>query len=605
MPADTAAHLQHGPALLEPLIFLAAAVIAVPIFRRLKLGSVIGYLAAGIIIGPACLGLFADQQSVLNVAELGVVMLLFIIGLELKPTRLWSMRQDIFGLGLAQVLFCGGALALVVWLFGLSWQASVILGLGLSLSSTAFAAPLMEERGELASAYGQQAFAILLFQDLAIVPLLALVALLAPHAGGQDAPGIAQTLAVFGAVGIVVLVARYALNPLFSVLAQSNAHEIMTAAALLVVLGAALIMQLAGLSMAMGAFLAGVLLAESSFRHELEADIEPFRGLLLGLFFIAVGMGIDLKLVAANLPLVMTGVLIVMAVKSALIYTLARIAGATHQNALRIGGVLSQGGEFAFVLFASAATVGIIATRDASLAVAIVTISLALTPLSFALANWLARPKTPDEPEIDFTDARGKVLVIGFGRFGQVVSQFLLGQGIELVAIERDVEMIEAATRFGFKVYYGDGARLDVLRIAGAADAALIAVCIDDRAATRKIVEIVKQHFPLAKLHVRAFDRAHTLELLAMDVDYQIRELLGSAMTFGRDALEALGIAPDKTVLIESDMRRRDAERLAAQQAEGFMARTDLMHTKAVRPEPLTAPKKQGETIDAEAAAQE
>lgn len=605
MPADTAAHLQHGPALLEPLIFLAAAVIAVPVFRRLKLGSVIGYLAAGIIIGPACLGLFADQQSVLNVAELGVVMLLFIIGLELKITRLWSMRQDIFGLGLAQVLFCGAVLALIAWLFGLSWQAATILGLGLSLSSTAFAAPLMEERGELASAYGQQAFAILLFQDLAIVPLLALVALLAPHAGEQDAPGIAQTLAVLGAVGIVVLVARYALNPLFSVLAQSNAHEIMTAAALLVVLGAALIMQLAGLSMAMGAFLAGVLLAESSFRHELEADIEPFRGLLLGLFFIAVGMGIDLKLVADNLPLVIAGVLIVMAVKSALIYALARIAGATHQNALRIGGVLSQGGEFAFVLFASAATAGIVATHDASLAVAIVTISLALTPLSFALANWLARPKTPDEPEIDFTDARGKVLIIGFGRFGQVVAQFLLGQGIELVAIERDVEMIEAATRFGFKVYYGDGSRLDVLRIAGAADAALIAVCIEDKVATKKIVEIAKQHFPLAKLHVRAFDRTHALELLAMNVDYQIRELLGSAMTFGRDALEALGIAPDEAALIESDMRRRDAERLAAQQVEGLMARTDLMHTKAVRPEPLTAPKKQGETIDAEAAAQE
>ena len=605
MPADTAAHLQHGPALLEPLIFLAAAVIAVPIFRRLRLGSVIGYLAAGIIIGPACLGLFANQQSVLNLAELGVVMLLFIIGLELKLTRLWSMRHDIFGLGLAQVLFCGAALALIAWLFGLSWQASTILGLGLSLSSTAFAAPLMEERGELASAYGQQAFAILLFQDLAIVPLLALVALLAPHAGEQNASGMAETLAVLGAVGIVVLVARYALNPLFSVLAQSNAHEIMTAAALLVVLGAALIMQLAGLSMAMGAFLAGVLLAESSFRHELEADIEPFRGLLLGLFFIAVGMGIDLKLVADNLPLVIAGVFIVMGVKSALIYALTRIAGATHQNAMRIGGVLSQGGEFAFVLFAAAATAGILATHDANLAVAIVTISLALTPLSFALANWLARPKTPEEPEIDFTDARGKVLVIGFGRFGQVVAQFLLGQGIELVAIERNVEAIQSATRFGFNVYYGDGSRLDVLRIAGAKDASLIAICIKDRTAIRKIIEMTQTHFPLAKLYVRAYDRIHALELLDLNVDFQIRETLDSAMSFGRAALVELGFSPDEAADVEADMRRRDAERLAAQQAEGFMARTDLMHTKAIRPEPLTAPKKQGDAIDAQAAAQD
>lgn len=601
METEAVAQIHHGPALLEPLIFLAAAVIAVPIFRRLKLGSVIGYLAAGLIIGPAGLGLFSDQKSVLALAELGVVMLLFIIGLELKLSRLWAMRRDIFGLGLAQVLVCGLALGLIAWLAGMSWPASTILGLGLALSSTAFAAPLMEERSELNSAYGQQAFAILLFQDLAIVPLLALVAFLAPHSGEVNAPGFGQTLAIFGAMAIVILIARYALNPLFGILAKSNAHEIMTAAALLVVLGAALIMQLAGLSMAMGAFMAGVLLAESSFRHELEANIEPFRGLLLGLFFITVGMGIDLKLVFENMPLVVAGVFILMGLKAIIIYSLSRLAGATHNNGLRIGGVLSQGGEFAFVLFAAATTAGIITEFDANLTVAIVTISLALTPPVFALANRVARPApNQDEPELDFTDAHGKVIIIGFGRFGQVIAQFLLGQGIELTAIERDVESIQTATRFGFKVYYGDGTRLDVLRIAGASNASLIAICIKDKTAIRNMVEMVQKHFPLAKIYVRAYDRVHALELLDQNVDYQIRETLDSAMSFGRAALEELGFSPEESAEVEKEMRYRDAERLAAQQIEGVMGGASLMHTRTVKPEPLKVPLKKGETIDAE-----
>ncbi|MGB3811261.1 MAG: monovalent cation:proton antiporter-2 (CPA2) family protein [Parvibaculum sp.] len=591
----------EGTALLLPIIFLGAAVIAVPLFRRLKLGSVVGYLAAGMVIGPTGLGLFSDSDAVLTLAQLGIVLLLFIIGLELKPSRLWTMRQDIFGFGLAQIMICGAALAGIALLADMSWRAAIIAGSGLALSSTAFAVPLMEERSELTQPYGQRAFAILLMQDLAIVPLLALVALLVP---GEHAPtgGLTQTLGVLAAVAAVVLSARYLLNPLFRILANSNAHEIMTAAALLVVLGAAFIMQAAGLSMAMGAFLAGVLLAESAFRHELEADIEPFRGLLLGLFFIAIGMSIDLKFVVDHALFIAGAVVILMTTKSLLIYGLARISGSLHADAVRIAGVLAQGGEFAFVLFGAAATAGIMSPTNSSLLIAAVTISLAATPLVFAIANRIAAPKGIGEiMEMDFSDAKGKVVIIGFGRFGQVVAQFMLSQGIEVTAIESNVEQIRAASRFGFRVYYGDGTRLDVLRAAGAADASLIALCVVKRDASAKIVELAQAHFPLAKLYVRAYDRRQSLDLLRKNVDYQIRETYESAVAFGVAALEALGFTRDQAEKVADDIRRRDAERLALQLAEGEMAGTNLIHSKVVVPEPLTQPKHGATALNREA----
>jgi monovalent cation:proton antiporter-2 (CPA2) family protein len=592
----------EGAALLAPIIFLGAAVIAVPIFRKLKLGSVVGYLAAGIVIGPTGLGLFSDANAVLTLAELGIVMLLFIIGLELKPSRLWSMRQDIFGFGLAQIILCGAVLGGIVFFAGVSWRTAIVAGAGLALSSTAFAVPLMEERSELTQPYGQRAFAILLMQDLAIVPLLALVALLAP---GEHAPtgGWTQTLGILAAVAAVVLSARFLLNPLFRILANAQAHEIMTAAALLVVLGAAFIMQAAGLSMAMGAFLAGVLLAESSFRHELEADIEPFRGLLLGLFFIAIGMGIDLKLVVANAPLIACAVLILMTVKSAIIYGISRMSGSAHADAVRIAGVLAQGGEFAFVLFGAAATAGIMSPLNSNLLIATVTVSLALTPLAFAIANRLAERKTTAEiMEMDFSDAKGKVVIIGFGRFGQVVAQFLLSQGIEVTAIEHDVEQIRAASRFGFRVYYGDGTRLDVLRAAGAADASLIALCVVKKDVSAKIVDLSQAHFPMAKLYVRSYDRRQSLELLRKNVDFQIRETYESAVAFGVAALEALGFTADQANEVEEDIRRRDAERMALQLAEGeITVGNNNMFTQAVNPEPLVRPKHIAKALNQEA----
>ena len=593
----------EGASLLAPIIFLAASVIAVPLFKRLRLGSVVGYLMAGILIGPAGFALFADSTSLLAFAELGIVMLLFIIGLELKPSRLWSMRRDIFGFGLGQILLCGAALACLGLGAGLHWRAAVIAGAGLALSSTAFAVPMLEERGALTQTYGQRAFAVLLMQDLAIVPLLALVALIAPGSTG-DSGAWTQTLIILAAVAAVVLSARYLLNPIFRILANADAHEMMTAAALLVVLGAAFIMQAAGLSMAMGAFLAGVLLAESSFRHELEADIEPFRGLLLGLFFIAIGMGIDLGLVRANLGVIALIVLTLMATKGLVIFALARLTGSPRADALRIAGVLAQGGEFAFVLFGAAATARIMSPTESNILIAAVTISLALTPLAFALANYLARAKNQaEEMEMDFSDAKGKVVIIGFGRFGQIVAQFLLSQGIEVTAIERDVEQIRAASRFGFRVYYGDGTRLDVLRAAGASDASLIALCIVKDESSSKVIDLVQTHFPLAKLYARAYDRRQSLSLLRKNVDFQIRDTYESAVTFGVAALEGLGFTAEAAREVEEDIRRRDAERMALQLAEGETAGINLIHSKAVVPEPLITPKHAAKALNAEAEA--
>lgn len=575
-----AAH--HGLSLVTPLVFLGAAVLAVPLFRLFKLGAVIGYLAAGVVVGPSGFGLIDDAGSVLTLAELGVVLLLFIIGLELKPSRLWAMRRDIAGLGLSQVVLCGSALAGLAMLAGLPWQAAVIAGAGLALSSTAFAVPLMEGRNELASPYGQRAFSILLLQDLAIVPLLALVTVLspvAPETGGVS--GWLAGLIMVAAVAAVVVVGKYALNPMFKLLAKSGAGEIMTAAALLVVLGAAALMQVAGLSMAMGAFLAGVLLAESRFRHELEADIEPFRGLLLGLFFIAVGMGINLSLVASNAAIIAGAVVALMTVKTALIVGLARATRSDWRDALKIGAVLSQGGEFAFVLFAAAVSGRVMPADAAAILTAVVTFSLALTPLAFELAQRFAGRGADETREADFSAANGNALIIGFGRFGQVISQILLVRGVDITMIDHRVEAIDAAERYGMKIHYGDGSRLDILKAAGAGKAELICVCVDDAEATLKIVDFCREQFPMAKLMVRSVDRDHSLVLAGRDVDYHIRETFESAVKLGERALAALGMTDLAAEDLITEFRRRDAERFERQLAEGVYAGADLLNTKS------------------------
>jgi monovalent cation:proton antiporter-2 (CPA2) family protein len=596
------AETSQAPVYVQALIFLGAAVIAVPLFRKLRLGSILGYLAAGLVIGPFGLGLFSDSASVMHVAELGVVLFLFIIGLELNLSRLWAMRHDIFVLGTAQVVFTGLlAMLFPLLVVGRPWQGSLIAGLGLALSSTALVMQLLGERGEVQQPHGQKAFAILLLQDLAIVPLLALVALLSPVDSGNDGPLWLSAAKMLGAVAAVVLTGRYLLSPVFRVLAGAGAHEVMTAAALLIVIAAATLMTYAGLSAALGAFLAGVMLAESSYRHELEADLEPFRGLLLGLFFISVGMTVDLKLIARNWPLLLAAVGSVTVIKTAVVYGLMRLLRNGHAVSIRTALLLPQGGEFGFVLFSTAVAAGVMEQEQATLLVALVTLTMALTPALAALGPKLAGKSTAPERQENFEGARGSVLIVGFGRFGQIVCQLLLPQGIDVTIIDNDVEMLEAAERFGFKLYYGDGTRLDVLRAAGGERARLICVCVERKESASRIVELCRTSFPLARLYVRAFDRVHALELLEHGAHFQMRETFESAIAFGRAALEELGLSRERVAEVEEDIRRRDHERFTQQQQQSSnpLAGVDKLYTRPVpRPEPFTPPQRQGITLN-------
>ncbi len=599
-----AVEAEGGSELVKVVALLAAGVIAVPIFRRLGLGSVLGYLAAGLVVGPFGFGLFSDPQAILHIAELGVVMFLFVIGLEMQPTRLWGMRREIFGLGTAQVVLCGSLLTGVALLAGLAPAVAFVAAMGFTLSSTAIVMQMLDERGEASTPLGQRVVSILLFEDLAIVPLLAFIAFLSPGAAASSGERWVSIGIGIASIAGLVLVGRWLLNPMFRLLANSKAREVMTAAALLVVLGAALLMQFGGLSMAMGAFLAGVLLSESTFRHQLEADIEPFRGILLGLFFLSVGMSLDLAVFAKYWPQVMAGVLVFMSLKCLGVYGVARALGTAHREALQRAALLGEGGEFAFVLYAAAAASGIFDTVTHAILAAIVILSMALTPLRVFALRWLLPRAVPSMEGVDKAeDLTGKVLMIGFGRFGQVASQALLARGIEVSIIDTGTDMIRSAADFGFKVYYGDGTRLDVLRASGAQQAQAIAVCIRDEAASLRIVELVRHEFPHARLLVRAYDRQHALKLIGADVDYQIREVFESASAFGVAALRLLGVPEQEAADIGDDVRRRDAERLQLQVTGGLKAGRDLMHGNRIKPQPLTAPKKSGQALSPETAA--
>jgi glutathione-regulated potassium-efflux system protein KefB len=590
--------------LVSVVALLGAGVVAVPLFRRLGLGSVLGYLAGGLIIGPYGFGLFSDPQAILHVAELGVVMFLFVIGLEMQPTRLWGLRRQIFGLGALQVCACGAMLTLVGIAAGFSPLVSFIAAMGFVLSSTAVIMQVLDERGDTATPHGQKMISILLLEDLAIVPLLAIVAFYAP-ATGTESPWMSVGIA---ALSIACLVAAgvWLLNPLFQVLAAANAREVMTAAALLVVLGAALLMQLGGLSMAMGAFLAGVLLAESTFRHQLEADIEPFRGILLGLFFLSVGMALDLGVIAREWQIILVGVVAYMIVKGVGIYAVARLTKSTHNEALYRAALFAQGGEFAFVLYSAAATAGIITANNNATFTAIVILSMALTPFSILALRWFMPKSEQSFDGVDKADGlQGSVLLIGFGRFGQVVSHSLLARGMDVAIIDTDTEMIRSAAEFGFKVYYGDGTRLDVLQASGANRAEAIIVCVDKREQATRIARLVKDEFPLAKLLVRSFDREHALTLVELGVDVQVRETFDSAMTMGEAALRELGVPPEELAEVIEDVRRRDIERFKLEQVGGVMAGVDLLrgNMPRMKQKPLTTPKRQGQALSEETAA--
>jgi CPA2 family monovalent cation:H+ antiporter-2/glutathione-regulated potassium-efflux system protein KefB len=585
MAAEAVSHAaeaaQHGGVQLTGVVvLLAAAVIAVPLFRRAGLGSVLGYLAAGLAIGPFGLGFFHDAQSILHIAELGVVLFLFIIGLEMQPSRLWSMRGEIFGLGLVQVCL---AIATLVWvgiLLGYPTEASFVAGTGFVLTSTAIVMQMLEERGEMNLPRGRRIIAILLLEDLAIVPLLALVAFLAP--GGAEATmadrlqGVAISLA---AIAALVLAGRYLLDPMFRLLARFGAREVMTAAALLVVLGAAVLMQAGGLSMAMGAFLAGVLLSESSFRHQLEADVEPFRGLLLGLFFLGVGMALDLNIIAANWVVIAISVPAFMILKMVVIYAVARFMKAGRAEALERTILMAQGGEFAFVLYATATQFGILTPEWNANMTAIIIISMVLTPIMIILHDRLVPKASPSMDGVEAVDGlSGRVLLIGFGRFGQIISQPLLARGHSLSIIESDPDAIRDAKDFGFKVWYGDGARLDILHAAGAADASLIIAAAGDAEATTRIAELARHEFPTVPVLARAFDREHALKLVEAGVDFQIRETFESALLVGREALMRLGDTPEEAAELIGDIRQRDAERFALETAGGIYAGRSMIH---------------------------
>ncbi len=534
--------------LIQVVSLLGAAVVAVPLFKRLGLGSVLGYLAAGLAIGPYGLGLVTDSHSIIHIAEFGVVMFLFVIGLEMKPSHLWGLRRQIFGLGSMQVVICSILLTFVGMAFGAPWQVAFVCATGFVLTSTAIVMQVLGERQELASRRGQQIVSILLFEDLLIVPLLAIVSFLAPTVPGADeaaahGSSVWKSIGVaLGSLGALVAAGLWLLNPLFRVLAASKAREVMTAAALLVVLGAGLLMEMGGLSMAMGTFVAGVLLSESSFRHQLEADIEPFRGLLLGLFFLGVGMALDLKVVAESWGVILAGVVALMVVKALCVYGVARLARSSHADAMDRALLMAQGGEFAFVLYSAAASAGVIDARTNANMTAIVVLSMAITPLLLILYQRFGKPAAAEPREADPIEEQHPILVIGMGRMGQIINTMLQMCGHTSTVIDLDPEAVEGVTRYGTKTHFGDATRPELLLTAGIEKACLLVVAVDDRKAALSIVRFAREVNPDIQIVARSFDRLHTFDMYSAGADEIVRETFDAALRMGKRSLEKLGM---------------------------------------------------------------
>ncbi|MDX3909951.1 MAG: cation:proton antiporter [Sphingobium sp.] len=559
--------------LTEGVILLGAGVAFVMLFRRFGLGAVLGYLVAGAIVGPQGLGLVGGGESKLAIAEIGIVLLLFLVGLELNPTRLWRLKRDIFGLGLLQVIACGLALTGVIFLFtGFSWGAALALGLPLGLSSTAQVLPSLKSSGRINSPFGEKAFSILLFQDLSIVPLITIIAALSRNpadAGGP--PGWQMALYTVAAIAGLVLAGRFLLRPLLVLVGNLGERELFVAVGLFTVLASAALMHSLHLSTALGAFVAGVMLADSPYRHEIEADVEPFRSILLGLFFLAVGMVLDLHAVMDN-PLFVLGVAVTLVVvKAAIITGLARLFGIDWRQGLALGLLLSQGGEFGFVLFAQAQNALLIAPEAASLFSAIVTLSMATTPFLMLFARRLEFAKPRDGSDLDGPEEapQGTALVIGYGRFGQTVAQMLMARGCAVTMIDKKPSQIEVSSQFDIKVYYGDGTRIDLLRRAGADYARILAFCIDDPTLDRKVLEPILEAFPQAAVFVRAFDRRQVMRLTELDLAGVTREVFESAVCMGLNVLAALGVSEEQRQEIERQYREVDQQRLDRQVETG------------------------------------
>ncbi len=550
-------------------IFLAAATLCVPLFNRLGLGSVLGYLAAGLIIGPSLLGLVTNVDQILHFAEIGVVLLMFIIGLELQPSRLWVLRGPIFGLGAAQVLITGSLLSLAAWQFGIAPGAAILIGLSLALSSTAFVLQLLGERNQLGTRHGKASFAILLFQDLAFVPMLALVNLLAEAPDDEIASHpITELFMILGAVVLLLVIGHYMLRPLFRAVASLS--DIFTGAALLVVLGAGILMEYVGVSMAMGAFIAGVMLADSEYRHELEVTIEPFKALLLGLFFLAVGMSIQVQALV-DAPLTILGLVLgLMLIKATVLLVLGRISGLDWHRARRLAVVLSQGGEFAFVILGASTLLGVVPQAQGNTLILVVTVSMVLTPL---LVNFNEGPlarlleKTPPPQYDEIEEAENPVILVGFGRFGQIIGRVLALRGIHFTALESSASQVDFVRRFGNQVYYGDPTRLELLRSAGAGKAKLIIIAMDDSDDALKLAELCKKHFPNLAIFARARNRQHAHLLMDIGVTGLIRDTFLSSLDLAQQVLVALGDSREIAADTITRFREHDEKNLVRQHA--------------------------------------
>lgn len=550
-----------GDFLQSSIVFLTAAVVAVPIAQRLGLGTVLGYLIAGVIIGPWGLALISDVESILHFSELGVVLLLFLIGLELNPKKLWQMRVPILGLGGAQVVLTSVVISVIAYSFGANITSSIVIGMGLALSSTAIALRVIEERGLTNSETGQSGFAVLLFQDIAVIPMLACLPLLAGNTGGTYL----DALWMIAGVAALLIGGHFLLRPLFRYVIASGARELFTVTALLVVLGIAVAMQQLGLSMALGTFLAGVLLAESEYRHELEITIEPFKGLLLGLFFISVGMAVNLGVILERPIEVLAAVIALVSVKGFILYGLARSFGTRSKARSRMAAILSQGGEFAFVIFTAAQSEGLLHPDQIGFLLVVVSLSMVTTPLLLNAQTWWFTRTINDTHQTmahDVVDKQSRVIVAGFGRFGQVVGRLMYANKVKITVLESDASQIDLLRKFGYKVYYGDATNLDLLRSAGAESASAIILCTDSPDEIIEIIELCQQHFPKLKILARARSRVEAYQLLNIGVDKFSRETFLGALDLGKQALIELGMHPYQATRAQAHFSKLDNEML-------------------------------------------
>ncbi len=541
------------------VIFLSAAVVAVPLAQRMGLGSVLGYLLAGVAIGPWGFGLISDVEAILHFAEFGVVLLLFLIGLELNPKKLWQMRKPIIGLGGAQVAITTAILTAIACFAGINWQSSLVIGMALALSSTAIALKIIEEQELTGTETGQSGFAVLLFQDVAVIPMLAILPVLAGGSGGGNWQ---DTVWMLGVIISLLIGTHFLLRPLFRYVVTSGVRELFTVAALLLVIGIALIMQKLGLSMALGTFMAGVLLAESEYRHELEVSIEPFKGLLLGLFFIAVGMAVNLELIILEPLKIVVAVVSLVIIKGLVLYALARLFGLRSKVRSRMAAILSQGGEFAFVIFTAAQAERLLEPELVSFLLVVVSLSMVTTPLLLIVQKrWFSATINVEEEEADNSDVINKsprVIIAGFGRFGQVVGRLMYANKIKITVLESDAGQIRLLRKYGYKVYYGDATQLDLLRVAGADKAEALVACTDNPDEILHIVKICRQHFPNMKVLARARSRVDAYRLLNQGITNYSRETFSGALDLGRQVLVELGMHPYQAKRAEEHFRRLD-----------------------------------------------